>query len=124
MIPFVVEFVRGKPAYQQVADAAKRAILRGQIKAGDSFPALHALVQGLRIHPSSARSALGDLEKEGWIDQPEAGRFVVAPLKPELVARRSELLRRDVEAVVREARRLGVSREEVQRLLDENWKAG
>ena len=54
MIPFRVVFRPGVSLYEQVVYAAKKAVIAGQLRAGDPFPSVRALSKELKINPNTA----------------------------------------------------------------------
>jgi len=55
--PFPITIQPGLPISDQIVYAAKRAILFGQMRAGDAFPSVRALSKELRINPNTAHKA-------------------------------------------------------------------
>jgi GntR family transcriptional regulator len=122
MIPFHVDLIAGEPIYEQVAYAAKKAILAGQLRPGDPFPSVRVLSQDLKINPNTAHKVIAQLIAEGLI---EAGRpgfgCVVKPLPPSTATERGNLLKKQLEEVVVEAKKLGLDLDEVTRALGSHW---
>jgi DNA-binding transcriptional MocR family regulator len=54
MIPFRVHFRPGISLYEQVVYAAKKAVVSGQLRAGDPFPSVRTLSKELKINPNTA----------------------------------------------------------------------
>src|SRR5215831_7945868 len=104
MIPFHIDLITGEPIYEQVVYAAKKALLAGQLRPGDSFPSVRVLSQDLKINPNTAHKAIAQLIAEGLI---EAGRpgfgCIVKPLPPSTATERGNLLKNQLEEVVVEA---------------------
>lgn len=119
MLPFSVEFVTGRPAGPQLAAAIQRAILSGQLPTGAELPGWHAVAADLRMHPDAVRRAYAGLRDEGWLagddEQPRAGQ----PSPAVAEAARLRLVRQRAAALRAEAAQLGVHRERVHALLDE-----
>lgn len=122
MIPFRVAFQPGLPLYEQVVYAAKKAIVSGQLRAGDAFPSVRALSQALKINPNTAHKVIGELVAEGLIEVRPGIGTVVAGRASSSAAERGRLLRKELEQLVVEARRLGLAFDEVARALEEHWR--
>ena len=123
MIPFKVRLIPGEPIVEQVCFAATRAILAGELKAGEPFPSVRALAAELRIHPNTAMKVVQYLVQEKWlIAQPGVGTVVATPPRARAGDRR-RLLEGDVEKLVVEAMRVGMTSAELAEAIDEQWRA-
>src|SRR5436190_1721416 len=99
VIPFRVTFQPGAALSDQVVYAAKKAIVSGQMRAGDSFPSVRALSRALKINPNTAHKVIGLLLAEGLLEvRPGIGTVVAVPGSS--AADRGNLLRRDLEQLV------------------------
>jgi GntR family transcriptional regulator len=66
-----------RPAYQQIADALRTAILRGDLKPGDRLPSHRKLAQEHELAPMTVRQAINLLQTEGFVDTRQGhGAFV------------------------------------------------
>src|SRR5438093_13342556 len=105
--PFRVSFEPGVALYEQVVYAAKKAVISGQMRPGEAFPSVRALSKALKINPNTAHKVVTQLIAEGMIQvQPGLGT-VVAPPPSSTAAERGNLLKKEVEQVVVEAKKLG-----------------
>jgi len=122
MIPFRVSFQPGFSLYEQVVYAAKKAMVCGQMRPGDSFPSVRTLSKELKINPNTERKVVTQLVSEGLLEvRPGIGTVVAAPA-PATADGRSRLVRKEVEELVVEAKRLGMRLNEVAEALAEHWK--
>src|SRR5260370_35035105 len=104
MLPFVVQFKSGKPVYEQVLLAVKRALVAGQLRPGDAFPSVRVLSQELRINPNTAHKVVAALGAEGLLEvRPGLGTVVAAAPAPSKAVRR-QLLGADVQRLVAAAK--------------------
>ena len=121
MIPFRLTLQPGVAISDQVVYAAKKAIVSGQMRAGDSFPSVRALSKALKINPNTAHKVVGLLLAEGLLEvRPGIGTVVANP-RGSTATDRGHLLRRDLEQLVVDARKLGLSLEEVTGALASHW---
>ena len=122
MLPFTVELKPGLPVAEQILFAVKRAVVTGQLRPGDKFPSVRVLSQELRINPNTAHKVVAALVAEGVLVTTPAVGSIVA--QPEAGGRRerAELLGGDLEQLVVEAKKLGLSLDEVQAALAAHWK--
>src|SRR5512144_514688 len=105
-IPFTVVLKTGVPVHDQVVFAVERALVSGQLRAGDAFPSVRALSHELRINPNTAHRIVATLVRDGLLEvRPGTGTFV-ARLPAGSAADRRNLLTDEVERVVVEARKL------------------
>lgn len=122
MIPFRVSLQPGTPVHEQVAFAARKAVISGQMKAGDRFPSVRALSQACKINPNTAHKVITQLIAEGLLEVlPGIGTVVATP--PAGARKdRVRLLQGETEQLVVEAKRLGLSLEEVQSAIEKHWR--
>ena len=123
MIPFKVRLTPGEPIVEQVCFAATRAILAGELKAGEPFPSVRVMAAELRIHPNTAMKVVQYLVQEKWlIAQPGVGTVVATPPRARAGDRR-RLLEGEVEKLVVEAMRVGMTSAELAEAIDEQWRS-
>lgn len=122
MVPFRVILQTGIPVHEQVAFAARKAMLSGQLRQGDPFPSVRALSKAMKIHPNTGQKVIAQLTAEGLLEvRPGIGTVVCEP-PPATRAERGRLLGAEVEQLVVEARRLGLNVEDLHAALDEHWR--
>jgi GntR family transcriptional regulator len=122
MVPFRVAFEPGVPLYEQVSYAARKAIVSGQMRPGDPFPSVRVLSRELRINPNTAHKVIGELLTEGLIEVRVGVGTVVAALPRAPAAERSRMLRREMEELVVEARRLNLELDDVLGAIKGHWE--
>jgi GntR family transcriptional regulator len=116
------QFTQGQPVYEQVLFAAKKAIVRGQLKPGDPFPSVRALSQELRINPNTAQKVSAHLRKEGLIEVKPGLGSVITESSRALKSQKKDLLERELERLVVEAKKLKLTEKELQEALKQHWK--
>ena len=122
MLPFVVQFKSGKPVYEQVLLAVKRALTAGQLKPGDRFPSVRVLSQELRINPNTAHKIIGTLIEDGILKvQPGVGTLV-SQLKPATSQQKQELLEQDIERLVLDTRMLSLDLDGLIPAIQKTWR--
>ena len=121
MLPFSVEFRPGEPAYEQVIYAVKKAIAIGQLPAGSRFPSVRTLSQELRLNPNTAHKIVAALTAEGALAVfPGIGTVVAAP-KNGTSEDRASLLELELERLVVEAHRLGLTETQLSAAMKKHW---
>jgi len=121
MLPFKVQFESGRPVYEQVLFAAKKAIICGQLKAGDSFPSVRVLSQELRINPNTAQKVTARLRSEGLIEVRPGLGSVVTSVARAGKSERKELLGGELERLVVEAKKMQLSEEDLIEAVRQHW---
>ena len=123
MLPFEVVLRAGESPYRQVVYAATKAIVSGELEAGAPFPSVRELSQSLKINPNTAQKIIAELTRDGLLEvRPGIGTVVMAGRRASAAERR-QLLSRDVEQLVVEARRLGLTKPEVVGAVAAQWSA-
>jgi GntR family transcriptional regulator len=121
VIPFRLSFEPGVPVYEQVVYAAKKAIISGNMVAGERFPSVRALSQALKINPNTAHKVIGTLVSEGLLEVLPGLGTVVATSRSFTEADRTYLLETEVERLVVEAKRLGLTFDALVNGLAKQW---
>jgi len=112
----------GAPVHEQVAFAAKKAIISGRLRPGEPFPSVRTLSKAAKIHANTAQKVIAQLQQEGLLEVRPGIGTVVAQRPPAARAERARLLGADVEQLAVEAMKLGVSLEELQELIACQWR--
>jgi len=119
VLPFTIALRPGEPIFDQVIYAVTRAAVTGQLRAGDGFPSVRALSLALKINPNTAHKIVAALTSDGLLEvRPGIGTVVTDALR-----------RRDggpgiddeVERLVIEARRAGMTLQQVITIVREHW---
>jgi GntR family transcriptional regulator len=122
VIPFRVQIRPGVSLFEQIVYAAKRAMVAGQLRPGDPFPSVRALSKELKINPNTAHKIIAHLINEGLLETRPGIGTVVALLPDSTGKERAELLGRQIEELVVEAKRLGIDREKIQTSIAAHWQ--
>ena len=122
VIPFRLTFQTGVPVYEQVTFAAKKAMLSGRLRPGDAFPSVRVLSKGLKINPNTAHKVISQLTRDGFLEVRPGIGTVVAERVPSASHDRAQLLDRELEELAVEARRVGLSLEELKAAVEAHWR--
>jgi GntR family transcriptional regulator len=122
MIAFRVDFKPGLSLFEQVAYAAKKAIISGYLRPGDPFPSVRAISRELKINPNTAHKVVMHLIGAGLLEARPGIGTVVAPLPESTRAQRANLLGNQIEGLVVDAKKLSISLEEVLSSVSSQWK--
>ena len=122
MLPFSIELKPGLPVAEQILFAVRKAVVSGELKAGEKFPSVRTLSQELKVNPNTAHKVVAALVAEGVLVTTPAVGSVVAEREPGGKKERADLLGAEVEWLVVEAKRLGLNLDEVQAAVAAHWK--
>jgi GntR family transcriptional regulator len=122
VLPFSVEIKAGNPIAEQVIFAVKKAVVAGQLKVGTPFPSVRRLSQELAINPNTAHKIVASLVGEGVLTMTPAVGSVVAEIGNADRSTRAGLIDGDLERLVVEAKKLGLSQEELSAALELHWQ--
>jgi DNA-binding transcriptional regulator YhcF (GntR family) len=122
VIPFRVQFRQGESICEQVIHFAKKAIVFGNLRPGDSFPSVRTLSKELKINPNTAHKIVTSLVDSGLLQTKPGVGTVVATLPEASAPQRAELMGREIEELVVEAKRLGLDLQDLTSSVSEQWK--
>lgn len=122
MLPFSIDLKPGLPVAEQILFAVKKAVVGGQLSPGAPFPSVRTLSQELKINPNTAHKVIAALVAQGVIITTPAIGSVVAERAPGSAGERAELLGPELERVVVEAKKLGLTIDEMQAGLAAQWR--
>lgn len=121
MLPFAVTLKPGESPYRQTVYAATRAIVAGELSAGAPFPSVRELSQALKINPNTAQKVIAELVRDGLLEVRPGIGTVVTNGRRATAAERRALLADPVQQLAVEAKRLGLSREDLLKAVDAQW---
>ena len=122
MIPFRLTFEPGISIYEQVVYAAKKSMISGQMRPGEPFPSVRTLSKALKINPNTAHKVIGALVSEGLIEVLPGLGTVVSEGAVSTASERGNLLNKEFEQLVVEAKKLGLDLEEVTEAVTRHWR--
>src|SRR5262245_3975291 len=111
----------GQSILDQVVFAAVKAFVSGDYETGQAFPSVRTLAADLRINPNTAHKVVQHLIQEGWLEVHPGVGTVVAPPPRARPGDRKRLLDEELEQLVVEAKRVGLSLREVMEALGAQW---
>ncbi len=115
----------GVPIYLQIIEQIKRSVALGVLQTGEQLPTVKQLAIDLTVNPNTVARAYRELEREQVIETaPGRGSFVRANGIAEAPKVASEIGGSALDAALREAKSVGLEREQVRELFDaalERW---
>jgi GntR family transcriptional regulator len=121
MLPFAVTLVPGQSPYRQIVYAATKAVVSGELAPGATFPSVRELSQALKINPNTAQKVVAELVRDGLLEVRPGIGTVVTQGRCASAAERRALMSKEVEQLVVEAKRLGLSKADVTKAVDARW---
>jgi GntR family transcriptional regulator len=122
VIPFRVSLRPGVSLYAQIVYAAKKAIISRHLRPGDPFPSVRVLSRELKINPNTAHKVITHLITTGLLETRPGIGTVVSVLPEPRNSERTQLLEHEIEQLVVEAKKLGISQDEFSESVRAHWK--
>ena len=114
----------GTPIYLQIINQVKYLVASGRLGAGEELPPIRALAEQLRINPNTVARAYRELEMAGVVTKRRTtGTYVSDSGSPLAHGERMKILTERADALLIEARQMGVGTEEVIGLIRERDEA-
>jgi len=116
---FDIQPQQATPIYRQVVEQVQRLVAGGQLGPGDELPSVRAVAERHAINPMTVSKAYSLLEAEGLLERRRGvGMVVAARAQPALSGEdRLALLTPTVQALVQQARQLGIPPEQAMQAL-------
>lgn len=114
-----------RPIYDQIVQAVKNSIVNHELQAGDMLPSIRSLARDLGISVITTKRAYEELEKQGLIYSEQGKGFFVNEVNQNLLleSRLKEYEKR-LRDMIREAKGLGLSPEDVSDMVQMFWDNG
>ena len=121
-LPFSVDVRPGRPLHDQVVFAVTKAVVTGQLAAGDAFPSVRSLSQELQINPNTAQKIVATLIERGLLEPRPGIGTIVAAWRPAANPAKRAVLASQLDRLVVEARQLGWTLSDVLDAIRKAWK--
>ena len=114
----------GRPIFVQIAEEIENSIVDGTLAEGEQVPSTNELAAFHRINPATAAKGVNQLVTDGILHKRRGiGMFVTNGARDRLrERRRARFAAQYMDALVTEARKLGLAVEDLHDLLDRSWK--
>ncbi|MBB6282434.1 GntR family transcriptional regulator [Geobacillus sp. C56-T2] len=121
---FELDLRSRQPIYEQLMEKMKEMVIRELWRPHDQLPSVRAMAKQLMVNPNTIQKAYRELERDGWIySVPGKGSFV-APRPKEPNAEAIAAVYEQFVRLVKEARFLGVTNEQLWQWIIEGEKEG
>ncbi|VTR93793.1 transcriptional family : Transcriptional regulator, GntR family OS=Pedosphaera parvula (strain Ellin514) GN=Cflav_PD3189 PE=4 SV=1: GntR [Gemmata massiliana] len=114
----------GVPIYLQIVTQVKYLVAAGRLVPGEELPAIRVLADQLTVNPNTVARAYRELEVAGVVEKRRtAGTYVSATGSPLARRERLKIVTERIDALLAEARQLGVRTDELIELLRQRDEA-
>ncbi|EGO8340968.1 TPA: GntR family transcriptional regulator [Enterococcus faecalis] len=112
-----------KPLFQQVADQIAEGIFNGAYLEGEQIPSTTEISKSYQINPATVLKGMNLLVERQLIEKKRGIGMFVLPGAQERVrrARKEEFLNKEVLEVVAEAKKLGITAEQLKQLIERGY---
>jgi len=108
----------GVPIYLQIVNQVKYLAASGRVVPGEELPPIRVLAEQLLVNPNTVARAYRELEAAGVVEKRRtAGTFVSEAGSPLALRERIKIVTERVDALLAEARQLGIGVGEVVELI-------
>ncbi len=118
----ILDYKDRRPIYEQVIEKMEELMLLGVLVENEPLPSVRNLAMDLSINPNTIQRAYTELERQGYIYTVKGKGSFVAENSVMKENKKKELLIR-VSEVIDEAIRLGISDEEIKKMLEIQYGA-
>lgn len=109
----------GVPIYLQLIEQVKHGIENGALRPGDQLPGIRKLAESIPMNPNTVAKAYKELEHMGLVELRQgSGAFIAEGLDTKELTDRMQSARPIVEKAIEKLLQLGLSEEEVRRLME------
>ena len=118
------DFSSAEPIYQQVADQIEEAIFAGAFVEGTQIPSTTEISREFKINPATVLKGMNILVKQQLIEKRRGlGMFVMSGAQNKIIAKRKASFYEDyVKSLIIESKNLGLSRSDLQGLIEKGYR--
>ena len=111
-----------RPIYLQIEDLIKTNIIAGVYQPGQKLPSVRDLAAEAAVNPNTMQKALTELERSGLVyTQRTSGRFITEDVS-KMTELKEQLAREQIQLFLKNMEQLGLTKEDIRRLLEKEWK--
>lgn len=118
------KFTGGEPIYIQIASQLEEAIFTGVFSEGEQIPSTTEISRDFHINPATVLKGMNILVEAGLIEKRRGiGMFVANGAQTKLTGvRREQFYKNYIESMISEAKKLGISKGLLQKMIEKGWK--
>jgi GntR family transcriptional regulator len=114
----------GVPIYLQIVSQIKYLVSSGRLSAGEELPPIRTLAERLVVNPNTVARAYRELEAAGIVEKRRTtGTYVSDQGSPLARRERLKILSERIDALLAEARQMGIEFEELVKLAERRHSA-
>ena len=111
-----------RPIYLQIEDLIKTNIIAGVYQPGQKLLSVRDLAAEAAVNPNTMQKALTELERSGLVyTQRTSGRFITEDVS-KMTELKEQLAREQIQLFLKNMEQLGLTKEDIRRLLEKEWK--
>ncbi|MCD6336843.1 MAG: GntR family transcriptional regulator [Candidatus Marinimicrobia bacterium] len=116
-------FDSSKAIYLQLADLIRDSIMSGAIKSGEAIPSVRLMSAEYRVNPQTVLNATQLLVNEGLLKKRRGQGHFVTDLAQDVLKKSGVVQFEDITVpdMIKQAKMLGVGKNELCKLIDENY---
>ncbi|MCG9698415.1 GntR family transcriptional regulator [Shewanella sp. Isolate11] len=111
----------GDPIYRQLNQQIVRLIVGGQLQPQQVLPSVRQIAEHLAVNPMTVSRAIQQLVEQGWLERRRGQPTRVAEQAPSEKISSAELISPQANALIAQAKQLGVSLEQLQAVIEASW---
>ena len=106
--------------YEQIIDNIKELIIRGVLPEDSELPSIRELSRTLTVNPNTVQKAFKELEREGFIYKVKGRGTFVSPRQASRIDPQAvQKVCADIRNSIQELSYMGVSKEEIQKMVSD-----
>ncbi|HWL13742.1 MAG TPA: GntR family transcriptional regulator [Ureibacillus sp.] len=119
-----VVFDDSKPIFQQISDMIANEIVEGELLEGDQIPSTTEISKFYQINRATVQKGLAAFVDAGYVyKQRDVGMFVAEGAKQKLLEKRKEDFYNEyLRPILEEAKRIEMTKQELQQLIEEEYE--
>ena len=112
-----LDYRDSRPVYEQIADKLEMLAMCGALEPEEQLPSVRQLATELSINPNTVQKAYGELLSRGVIYSVKGRGNFISDSVEELRERKLTDIRKQIELLLKQARELGMTAEELRHML-------
>ncbi len=116
----IIDYKDRRPIYEQVVERLEELILKGVLEPGSQLPSVRNLAMELSINPNTIQRAYMELERRRFIYSVKGKGSFIADNENLIDIKKEELLDK-LGAVIKEAKEIGISKEQIIAKVNEGY---
>ena len=117
----LLDYQDRRPLYEQISEKFRTLIVSGALLPGEKMPSVRQLAMDLSINPNTIQRAYMELEQQGLI-YPVKGRGNCVTDNPHIQQLSRLDYLKELSDFLKKGKDLGISSEEIRRLVEEHFK--